>query len=152
MIRRIGFALGILVAAGLMTSSGCGPKRPPTATVGGRVTYLGKPVPEGRIMFYPDDGRRPAMGVINSDGSYRLTTFDSKDGALLGRHRVTIKAVRVVGGMPVNELGGQPGNLSPSAAQLPTLEWIVPEKYSRPDSSPLKAEVKPGENTINFDI
>jgi len=36
------------------------------------------------------------MGTIEPDGSYRLTTFDSGDGALLGRHRVTIEATRIV--------------------------------------------------------
>src|SRR4051794_23778400 len=30
--------------------------------------------------------------------------------------------------------------------------WLVPEPYSRLDQSTLKAEVKPGENTIDFDI
>ena len=135
-----------------LTVFGCGPKRPETASVSGRVTYQGKPVAEGRIVFHPEDGRRPAMAAINSDGSYRLTTFESEDGALPGKHRVTIKAVRVVGGAPVDELSKQSGEYVPNNAPLPTLEWLVPEKYSNLNTTTLTAEVKSGGNVINFDL
>ena len=33
--------------------------------VSGRVTYQGKPVPTGKIMFYPEQGR-PATGAIDA--------------------------------------------------------------------------------------
>ena len=75
----------------LFLSSGCGPSRPETAEVRGRVTFQGKPVPEGRILFWPPNGR-PAMAEIQPDGTYELMTFDEGDGAVLGEHRVTIKA------------------------------------------------------------
>ena len=45
---------------------GCGSKsaRDKVASVSGRVTYAGQPVTEGRILFYPEDGRRMAMSAI----------------------------------------------------------------------------------------
>jgi hypothetical protein len=33
---------------------------------------------------------KPALGKIESDGAYRLTTFDMNDGAVVGEHWVTI--------------------------------------------------------------
>ena len=71
----------VLVAVLCLLAAGCGgPSRPETVPVSGRVTYQGKPVPMGQIMFYPDQGR-PATGAIDADGNYRLTTFTTADGA-----------------------------------------------------------------------
>jgi hypothetical protein len=32
------------------------------------------------------------------------------------------------------------------------ITWIVPEKYAAQATTPLRAEVQPGRNTIDFDI
>ena len=78
------------------------------------------------------------MAEIKSDGTYELTTFDAGDGAVIGTHRVTIKATRTVF-----------RNNDPSKA---VVEWLVPQNYENIDKSPLTAEVSPGKNTINFDL
>ena len=126
--------------------SGCGPGFPETADVSGRVTYAGKPVPEGRVLFWPEEGR-PAMGEINPDGTYHLTTFAEGDGATPGTHKVTIKATRVHfpgGGASSPEAPGAPGR--------PIVEWLVPERYEQVATSPLTVDVQPGENTVDFDL
>ena len=46
-----------------------------------------------------------------------------------------------------DELHGVGGDSSQIVA-----EWLVPEKYARQETTPLTAEVKPGPNTINFDL
>ncbi len=134
-------------AAGLILLAGCGPSRPATAPVHGRVTYQGKPVVEGTIIFQPVKGRQ-SIGEIAPDGGYVLTTFEPGDGALLGRHKVTIEARRIsqtLAGDDLDEEGS-------AGYGPPVVTWLVPEKYSRPDSSPLTAEVKEGENTFDFDL
>ncbi|NLF06672.1 MAG: hypothetical protein GX594_01660 [Pirellulaceae bacterium] len=120
--------------------AGCGPSRPATAPVHGRVTYQGKPVVEGTIIFHPEKGRQ-SIGEIAPDGTYKLTTFEPGDGALLGKHRVSIEARRITETILPNGAYGPP-----------KVEWLVPEKYSRLDGSTLTAEVKPGDNTIDFDL
>ena len=148
-------ALWLVGAACCLVWTGCGPSYPETAEVRGRVTYQGKPLPEGRILFWPPEGR-PAMAEIGPDGSYSLTTFVTGDGAIPGEHRVTIKATRV----HFNEAGADiprrdvaPGGESPSERSTePVVEWLVPRIYERAESSPLKAAVRPGQNTINFDL
>ena len=135
--------------------TGCGSDYPATAEVEGRVTYAGKPLSGGRILFWPPKGR-PAMAEIGPDGTYSLTTFLSEDGALLGEHRVTIKATRV----RFDEARGDIPRRSPAeATESPPrasgrafVEWLVPQRYERPESSPLTATVQPGKNTIDFDL
>lgn len=141
-------SLGLMAAmACLAACNGCGPTRPATATVKGNVTYHGKPVVEGTVTFYPEHGR-PATGSLAADGSYRLTTFAEGDGAMLGRHRVTIEARRIT----VSTVPGGTDGESVGAYGPPKVEWLVPEKYSSRNATPLTAEVQAGGNIINFDL
>jgi hypothetical protein len=36
------------------------------------------------------DPGKPAIGITDADGKYRLTTYAPHDGAVIGRHRVQI--------------------------------------------------------------
>src|SRR5262249_58215412 len=74
---------------------GC--RGPSMAPVKGRVTCGGKPVAEATITFSPAarfEGDRepgkPATGFTDQEGNYVLSTFRPYDGALVGKHRVTI--------------------------------------------------------------
>ena len=74
----------------LITSSGCS-SNPATATVTGKVTANGEPVTSGSLTFSPiggEEGSKPAIGVVKSDGSYTLSTYAPDDGAVVGSHRV----------------------------------------------------------------
>jgi hypothetical protein len=131
-------------------SVGCGERLPPTAAVRGKVTIGGKAVPVGQITFMPAEGR-PATATIAPDGTYRLTTFRPNDGAVLGKHKVLIQATRITGAEQPKSFEEELKSVGKSPG-VPKLEWLVPEKYSRPDVSPLTAEVKRGENVIDFDL
>jgi hypothetical protein len=136
--------------------SGCG--GPNVAKVTGKVTYNGKPVTGGKIMFYPESGRM-ALGEIGPDGTFTLTTFKPGDGALVGSHRVVIESTRVGPGSLESpksieeeaELSrkGVPGGKILVAGKV---EWLVPEKYARLESSGLTATVGSDPNEINFDL
>jgi hypothetical protein len=143
---RHGVALLFLLAA----TAGCGPDYPETAPVTGRVTWQGEPVVSGDVMFYPEEGRI-ARGAIQSDGSYTLTTFQSEDGALLGTHQVAIDASRVENPGPQAKSMMDEYNVR-LPDEEPRITWLVPEQYSRPQSSGLTAEVTEGENVINFEL
>ncbi|MEX2308963.1 MAG: hypothetical protein WD738_15285 [Pirellulales bacterium] len=55
-----------------------------------------KPLFQGNVRFAPiakEDGQkvgRPAFGKIQSDGTFRLTTVEPNDGAVVGEHWVTV--------------------------------------------------------------
>ena len=135
---------------------GCGKGYPETAEVFGHVTYDGKPISIGKdceceINFWPESGR-PARGEFAPDGSYRLTSFESGDGAVPGKYRVTIKAVKVHfpgGSAPPTEGAAAVGA---AAAGRPWREWRVPQRYEGIETSGLTATVEPGKNEINFDL
>lgn len=151
--RALGGWLSCLACAAL-----CGCGGPNLGRVTGRVLVGGVPVTQGRITFHHETGR-PAVGEIGSDGTYTLTTFDAGDGALVGAHRVAIQATRVGTGSLAAprsleaelELSrkGAPGGKVLVAGKV---EWLVPEKFSRPDTSGLARTVGRGANEINFDL
>ncbi len=152
MMIQARYSLMVLLA-GLLIGCGGGSDHEETASVTGTVTLKGTPVTKGRIAFYPPKGR-PAMGAIQSDGTYTLTTFDQGDGALLGNHRVTITANETVGGPPTpssfEEEIRQAAKLS-SQAPAKTV-WLVPQEYSNRKTSKLEAEVVSGDNTHDFNL
>jgi hypothetical protein len=86
--------LGGIIVGAVLVVAGCGPARPTVAPVSGVVSYLGKPLTAGSVTFVPADGGPPAVGDIGKDGRYRLTTFDTNDGALLGNHRIAVVALK----------------------------------------------------------
>ena len=132
-----------------LRAAGDGPER---GVVRGAVTAGGKPVPQGVIRFHPQAGGRPATGTLASDGTYTLTTVKPGDGALLGAHRVTIEAKRL-------EEGEVPRSFDEEAKMVKEgrsskgkgkLVWLVPQRYTRIESSDLTAQVESGENRIDF--
>ncbi|EAQ78069.1 hypothetical protein [Blastopirellula marina] len=74
---------------------GCGAKKgkgtPETAPVYGVVNFRGAPLPEGIVKLHPDNATaHPATGMIQADGSFEVTTYSHHDGAVLGKHKVTV--------------------------------------------------------------
>jgi hypothetical protein len=60
-----------------------------TAEVRGTVTFDGRPLESGAVLFVPAHGRG-ATGTIQRDGTYVLGTYCAGDGATVGRHIVTV--------------------------------------------------------------
>jgi hypothetical protein len=152
-----------MVAALLLTLSACGPARPAVAPVSGRITVSGKPVTTGVVWFYPDAGRA-ATGLIDADGRYTLGTFARADGALAGDHRVVIEAREILqpqvrrtpikSDIPTDlpESIKQEWAAASASAGDAKIKWLVPERYAGVATSPLRATVNPGPNTIDFDL
>lgn len=118
-----------LAAALLASAPGCGddPSRPPagaTVPVKGVVTYKGKPLTRGTLRFEPDAGRE-AQGEIGPDGSFALSTFTERDGAVPGVHRVAVV------GLPRN---------------------ILPVKFHNPGSSQVEVEVSAAKEEYAVDL
>jgi hypothetical protein len=66
------------------------------APVRGTVTINGKMIKSGKVMFSPVaqgdnlNPGKPAFGMLRIDGSYVLTTYADNDGAVVGKHWVTV--------------------------------------------------------------
>ena len=118
--------LGMIVLAGCST----GPRK---YKVKGTVTLDGQPLPEGDLIFMPDDkNQHPEPGKI-TNGRFELM-------ALEGKKHVQISASKIIPGSKVRGAGGEP-----------VAEEYIPKRYNSPTE--LTYEVKPqAENIAEFKL
>jgi hypothetical protein len=160
------FVIPLLVGFGCLISTGCsGSNRPATAPVHGVVTFQGKPVAGASVTFLCPGAPRPAAGMTDETGNYRLTTFAENDGAIVGNHVVTVKKLRSA---PPASLPTVSPNAGPSeinkAIEAEAAESYrqqrkaeksgatLPAKYASRETSDLRKEVVDGENVINLEL
>ncbi len=126
---------------------GCGDQQTKTIRVRGVITLDDKPVKQAAVLFSPQAGGRPATGITNEMGEFDLQTFGPSDGALPGTHIVTITLSEVTG--VTADPDGLSGEIAPEGMKV---KWIVPERYSNPNTSGLSAEVKDGMQPLKFEL
>ncbi len=85
----------------------------------GTVLIDGQPLTKGFVRFIPDTGRA-ASGELDAQGRFELSTFEDRDGALIGRHRVEVIAVE-----------------NPTAQKV---RYLTPIKYRSSDTSGIEFE------------
>jgi hypothetical protein len=109
--------------------------RPRLGKVSGTVTYKGKPIIEGDIVFYPETGRS-AAGQISAGEIVDVETFENNDGAPAGKMKVTVV-----------------GFNGPKADMYNPPKQITPKKYSTVSDTDLTVEINAGEeNVVTFDL
>jgi len=131
---RMQLALGILSISVL---AGCGSDRVPTYPVSGKVVFEdGSPVKYGTIEAESQYGTT-AVGTIQEDGSFVLGTYESDDGAAEGPHNVIVMQL-----------------ISADMIQKHQKDHGAPidPVFASYDTSPLKIEVKPGENQVEIEV
>jgi hypothetical protein len=143
-------AMLFLAVAGF-TLSGCGTKELPHAKVHGKVTFQGKPLTFGSVMFFPvespkDGPLQGASGDITPEGTYELKS-QTTGGALLGEHKVVVYAVDIGKSSQSSTTKGD----APGSAKG-TLKSILPQKYSDMSTTPLVYKVVDGDNTFDIEI
>jgi hypothetical protein len=145
---------GVVVCLLAIALAGCG-GGPRMAKVTGRVTVAGQPLTTGTIMFHPESGPT-AVGGINADGTYTLSTLKPGDGAVVGAHRVTIEATKVGPGSMVEAKSlEEEMKLATKVDRILVagkVEYLVPQKLSQVDTSGLTAQVEAKANRIDFDV
>lgn len=125
--------LAVFVMAGVTGcgSSGGGPKEYP---VTGTVKFDGTPVETGQILFRATERDKRGYSGSITNGAYDLK-------AEAGKMTVQITASRIIPGK-FDE--SNPGEKSPVG------EMYIPARYNT--QTELTAEVKPGKNSIDFDL
>ena len=121
-----------LLVVGSLLAAGCNDENAGLVPVKGKVTYKGKPVPNGTINFMPDAGRS-AYGEIQPDGTYSLM-------AIPATHKVVVMA-----------LADTSNRLPEERSPLPAP--IVPNKYTHISTTDLTAKVEDkGSKPNEFDF
>jgi len=131
-----------LVACTVMAGCGEGGKEK-VAKVSGKLTYKGAALANVTVTFTPEKGR-PATGETDSEGKFKLSTFGKDDGAVFGKHKITLSE-KSTGAAPA-----MPG--TPEAANAVAQADRFPAKYKDTKTTTLEFEVKSGSNTWEQEI
>ena len=149
-------AIGIL-ASSLFGCSGASDAKP-VYEVSGKVTFGGGPVAKATVMFSPLDKQPVATGITDNAGVYRLTTYDSFDGAAAGKYEVLITktaAPKASSGPAHDTTGSSTASSAPVHAAAEEGEdsgATLDPKYSKSGNG-MAAEVKSsGENVFDFKL
>jgi hypothetical protein len=141
-IRKCRFA-GFLALLPLVLV-GCGAK----ATVTGKVTYKGKPLPMGTVTIHGEKGEVATGGI--ADGSYQV------EKAPVGPVKITVtvpKAPKVpnqMGGMAARE--GKEGPGMPGGGEAQKEVVPIPDKYASPETSGKSTTLNKGKQEYNIDL
>jgi hypothetical protein len=136
------FAL-FMLASLFSAAGGCGSNRLPVAPAEGKIIHQGQPLAFGSVMFQPTKGP-PARGVIQPDGSFRLSTYGDNDGAVIGSHRVRVACFE-------SQKPSSGGN-SASKEIIGLGRSLIPERYSNLETSGLRVEVKAANEPFVLDL
>lgn len=132
-IKAGGWSLGLLVAA-VMLCSGCG-RGDLTYAVRGKVMYQGQPIQHGTVMFNPVDAALPpVLGRIQSDGTYEVSAAPGEYGIV------------------VTVMSETNSDLEPDDPGYKPAQSLIPERYSNPRATPLKASVSEKENVVDLEL
>lgn len=139
-IGRWGMAVCLL---GIVLLVGCGGSlKLATGKVSGKVTHNGQPVTGGTITLVPiakkdvKEAGLSARCAIQSDGTFKASTYGQFDGAVIGKHTVVFSPPSVE--TPVVADGAH--------AQTP------PPQYAGLTNDVTNFEVKAGDNTIDIKL
>jgi hypothetical protein len=143
--------VGFLALAGALAVAGCGGS---TGTITGTVTYQGKPLKGGVVMFTPAGGGGAAVATIGEDGTYTAEKVPvgeatiTVDTAFLkpaaGRGEMGGNAPKYEPPKEAPE-GGAPAYKPPSDAGANARKYVpIPPKYADPAQSGLKYTVTGG--------
>ena len=123
--------------------------------VKGTVKYKGKPVSGAIVSLAMEGAARGATGTTDDNGNYKLTTFDTNDGAIVGTHKVTV--VKPI----ATPLGKAPAELtaddllkitSEGKLQEVTKSDELPAKYADLKTTKLQLTIEAGDNEKNIEL
>ena len=124
----------LVLAIAALALAGCGAGHP---RVQGEVRYGGEPVDQGGIAFLPEGGEGDAQ--TRATGVIQEGRYDLAKGPPAGAYRVQIYWHKKTG-----------RQIASPAGKVDERKQAIPPKYN--EKTELKIEVKPGRNTLDFDL
>ncbi|HJZ93669.1 MAG TPA: hypothetical protein VKE40_22530 [Gemmataceae bacterium] len=162
LLARLGALVPLLVALGCSAGTG---------KVSGQVTYKGKPVPAGRVLFRPADSRQNSVPAeLDAEGKYSVVlpagevsvSIDNREWEPQPTFGTVVPPI--VPPDLAKKLGGkakapeEPVDVDPTkTADAPqprrSGKYVpIPEKYYELETSGLKFTVTRGDQTKNFEL
>ena len=139
--RRVAERTLCTAVAALLLAAGCSKtERLKVYPVTGTVTYNNKPVEGATVVFHgagPDS--KPATGITDAEGKFKLTTYDTHDGAAAGKHAVSV--TKYAAAAASNESLSMEEAAAKTAVPPEAAKSEIPEKYSDPRTSKIELTV-----------
>lgn len=129
----------LLALAGLACLAGC-QRGEELGHVTGKVTFKGKPVPSGFVIFANSAKGVYMTAPLDADGKFEVVMAKGA-GLPLGEYQIGVSP-------PLMDLPLGPAEAPPEADKRKD----IPRHYREPATSGLKHEVKSGENVIDLDL
>lgn len=148
-MRRLWILAVLMAAVGLLAAPGCSKRQGrKVVPVNGRVLYNGEPLGDAMVTFSNAEANIAAYGQSGANGRFKLTTFEHGDGAVPGKHRVSVRRVQIIN---PNPLGFDPFTDGP--AKPVTEVWLIPKRYGSLQTSKLTVDVaEEGKNDIVIEL
>jgi len=134
-------AIGLALAA--VCVGGCG-KRSGWGEMTGKVTFQGKPLPAGRIVFVCQDADKTVISAEIRDGVYYVSKIPA------GRATVGITSSEPSGDATPGIPSPPPDPKAPPPPARSAL--AIPERYGSPETSGLAYDVAKGKQSKDFDL
>ncbi|TMJ82050.1 MAG: carboxypeptidase regulatory-like domain-containing protein [Alphaproteobacteria bacterium] len=133
-----------------LTLAGCGAQR--TTPVAGVVLLDGRPLAGASIQFVSQGKGHDATGATDKNGEFVMSTFQPRDGMLPGTYKVVISPP--VGSTDTTQYASADEAMSAAnkpKARKESAASAFPQKYARPDQTPLTQEV-PVQGKLKFEL
>ncbi len=139
--------LSCTLVVALSLTAGCASKAA-LAKVNGVVMLDGKPMPDALVEFLPDSDKGThgpvSGGTTDEEGRFRLVCYEGKRvGAVVGSHRILVQDARSIPRAVSDATPVKPPPPKPS--RIPTI-------YASVAQTPLREQVKPGEQTVTVEV
>jgi hypothetical protein len=139
---------GLLVL--LLAAAGCGKRGP--VPLRGTVKLDGRPLAHATVYFIAQTpGGRDALGSTNAEGVFRLSTFESDDGALPGKYKVTVRAATEADPAFAAATPAEAMQAASMGKKLSRPAVNIPPRYSQPGQTVLVQEV-PARGDVVFEL
>jgi hypothetical protein len=140
-----------LTVLALATAVGCAAdtksqwQRPKVVHAGGVVRFQGQPLEGALVTFTNQMLSTSAFARTDAEGKFMLTTFEAEDGAVPGKHTVSVSKVQIPS--QVMDKSTAPVWRNARTPPPPQPRWLIPKRYGNPSTSGLTVEVPEGGNT-----
>lgn len=132
-ISRLSVCVAILAFICACDKKAETPPQKDTIPVTGKVEYNNRPVAKATVTLHAEGGSHVSTGITDDQGNFTLKTYGSKNGAPVGKYKVTVVVSNVV--------ESEPGVLAPMPEEG-TVRPTIPPVYADLETTTIEVDLQ----------